>query len=141
MPQNCLYCHNKELLDSLMIKVADLTVSRVYLFKEQSHPGRCVVAYKDHVGQQFEIPEEDWVRFMLDVRKVALAIDKVFHPTKINFGAYSDTLKHAHWHIVPKYEGEFEFGGTFEMNPKKTYLSDAEYSAMIGRIQEALNSL
>lgn len=141
MPQNCLYCHNKELLDSLMIKVADLTVSRVYLFKEQSHPGRCVVAYKDHVGQQFEIPEEDWVRFMLDVRKVALAIDKVFHPTKINFGAYSDTLKHAHWHIVPKYEGEFEFGGTFEMNPKKTYLSDDEYSAMIGRIQEALNSL
>lgn len=141
MPQNCLYCHNKELLDSLMIKVADLTVSRVYLFKEQSHPGRCVVAYKDHIGQQFEIPEEDWVRFMLDVRKVAIAIDKVFHPTKINFGAYSDTLKHAHWHIVPKYEGEFEFGGTFEMNPKKTYLSDAEYSAMIGRIQEALNTL
>lgn len=141
MPQNCLYCHNKELLDSLMIKVADLTVSRVYLFKEQSHPGRCVVAYKDHVGQQFEIPEEDWVRFMLDVRKVAIAIDKVFHPEKINFGAYSDTLKHAHWHIVPKYEGEFEFGGTFEMNPKKTYLSDAEYAEMIGRIQEALNTL
>lgn len=141
MPQNCLYCHNKELLDSLMIKVADLTVSRVYLFKEQSHPGRCVVAYKDHVGQQFEIPEEDWVRFMLDVRKVALAIDKVFHPEKINFGAYSDTLKYAHWHIVPKYEGEFEFGGTFEMNPKKTYLSDAEYAEMIGRIQEALNTL
>lgn len=141
MPQNCLYCHNRELLDSLMIKVADLTVSRVYLFKEQSHPGRCVVAYKDHIGQQFEIPEEDWVRFMLDVRKVAIAIDKVFHPEKINFGAYSDTLKHAHWHIVPKYEGEFEFGGTFEMNPKKTYLSDAEYAEMIGRIQEALNSL
>ena len=141
MPQNCLYCHNKELLDSLMIKVADLTVSRVYLFKEQSHPGRCVVAYKEHVGQQFEIPEEDWVRFMLDVRKVAIAIDKVFHPEKINFGAYSDTLKHAHWHIVPKYEGEFEFGGTFEMNPKKTYLSDAEYAEMIGRIQEALNTL
>lgn len=141
MPQNCLYCHNKELLDSLMIKVADLTVSRVYLFKEQSHPGRCVVAYNDHIGQQFEIPEEDWVRFMLDVRKVALAIDKVFHPAKINFGAYSDTLKHAHWHIVPKYEGEFEFGGTFEMNPKKTYLSDAEYAEMIGRIQEALNTL
>lgn len=141
MPQNCLYCHNKELLDSLMIKVADLTVSRVYLFKEQSHPGRCVVAYKDHVGQQFEIPEEDWVRFMLDVRKVALAIDKVFHPAKINFGAYSDTLQHAHWHIVPKYEGEFEFGGTFEMNPKKTYLSDAEYAEMIGKLQDALNTL
>lgn len=138
MPHNCLYCENKEVLDSLMIWVADLSVSKVYLFKEQSHPGRCVVAYKDHVNQQFDIPEEDWVKFMLDARKVAVAIDKAFHPTKINFGAYSDTLKHAHWHIVPKYEGGFEFGGTFEMNPKKTYLSDEQYAEMIEKIRKEL---
>ena len=56
MPQNCLYCQNKAALDALMIKIADLEVSTLYLFKEQTHPGRCVVAYKDHVGQQFEIP-------------------------------------------------------------------------------------
>lgn len=138
MPQNCLYCLNKEALDSLMIKIADLSVSTVYLFKEQSHPGRCVVAYKDHIGQQFEIPEDEWVKFMLDTRRVAIAIDKVFHPAKINFGTYSDTLKHAHWHIVPKYEGCFEFGGVFEMNPKKTYFSDKEYEEMIDRIRKAL---
>ena len=75
MPQNCLYCHNKAVLDSLMIKIADLEVSTLYLFKEQTHPGRCVVAYKDHIGQQFEIPEADWVRFMLDTRRAAVAID------------------------------------------------------------------
>lgn len=138
MPQNCLYCQNKELLDSLMIKIADLSVSTLYLFKEQSHPGRCVVAYKEHIGQQFEIPEEDWIKFMLDTRKAAIAIDKVFHPTKINFGAYSDTLKHAHWHIVPKFEGQFEFGGVFEMNPKRTYLNDEEYAEVIDKIRKAL---
>lgn len=141
MPQNCIYCLNKEGLDKLMIKIADLKVSTVFLFKEQSHPGRCVVAYKDHIGQQFEVPEKEWVDFMLDTRKVAIAIDKVFHPTKINFGAYSDTLKHAHWHIVPKYEGEFEFGGTFEMNPGKTYLTDEEYAVRVKLIQDALKEI
>lgn len=138
MPQNCLYCQNRKVLDELMIKIADLEVSTLYLFKEQSHPGRCVVAYKDHVGQQFEIPADDWVRFMLDVRRVAEAIDKAFHPAKINFGAYSDTLKHAHWHIVPKYEGGFEWGGVFEMNPKQTYLTDGEYEETIRKIREQL---
>lgn len=138
MPQNCLYCLNKAALDELMIKIADLEVSTAYLFKEQSHPGRCVVAYKDHVNQQFDIPEADWLKFMKDVRRVATAIDKAYHPTKINFGAYSDTLKHAHWHIVPKYEGEFEWGGTFAMNPKQTYLTDAEYAEAVKKIKEQL---
>ena len=51
------------------------------------------------------------MRFMLDTRRAALAIEKAFHPSKLNFGAYSDTLAHPHWHLVPKYEGGPEWGG------------------------------
>ena len=86
MPQNCLYCQNKAALDALMIKIADLEVSTLYLFREQTHPGRCVVAFKDHVGQQFEIPEDEYIRFMLDVRRTAKAIDKAFHPARSTLG-------------------------------------------------------
>ena len=134
MPDNCLYCKNKAVLDELMIKIADLEVSTLYLFREQTHPGRCVVAYREHAGSQTDILEADWVRFMLDTRRAALAIEKAFHPSKINFGAYSDTLAHPHWHLVPKYEGGPEWGGTFEMNPKKTYLTDSAYEETIAAI-------
>lgn len=136
--ENCLYCKNKAVLDELMIKICDMEVSTLYLFKEQSHPGRVVLAYKDHVGEQFEIPEDEYVKFMLDVRKVGIALKELFNPAKINFGAYSDKLKHAHWHIVPKYEDGFEFGGVFEMNPKKCYLTDEEYAARVELIKNAL---
>lgn len=135
---DCLYCGNQAVLDELMIRICDLEVSTLYLFKEQSHPGRVVVAYKEHVSEQFEIPEADYLKFMLDIRRVGEALKKVFQPAKINFGAYSDTLKHAHWHIVPKYEGEFEYGGVFAMNPKQTYLSEEEYAQRIKKIREAL---
>ena len=138
MPQNCLYCQNKAALDALMIKIADLEVSTLYLFKEQSHPGRCVVAYKDHLGHQQQIPQEDWVKFMLDTRRAAQSIEKAFGPDRINFGAFSDTLNHAHWHLVPKYKDGFEWGGTFAMNPQKTYLTEEEYAATIEKIREAL---
>ncbi|HET7732975.1 MAG TPA: HIT family protein [Paludibacter sp.] len=135
---DCLYCQRNELQKSLMIEICDLSASTLFLFKEQSHPGRCVIAYKDHVKELFELSEADRNAFMADVCKVAEAVQKAFSPAKINYGAYSDKLPHLHFHIVPKYEGEFEFGGIFEMNPQKTYLTDDEYAAIIEKIAKEL---
>ena len=135
---DCLYCERNELQRSLMIEICDLSASTLFLFKEQSHPGRCIVAYKDHINELFELSESDRNAFMADVCKTAAAIQKAFNPTKINYGAYSDKLPHLHFHLVPKYEGEFGFGGTFEMNPQKVYLSDSEYTNTIDKILNAL---
>ena len=43
-PKECLYCQNNETLHNLMIEIAQLSVSRVFLFKEQTYRGRCLVA-------------------------------------------------------------------------------------------------
>lgn len=135
---DCLYCQRNELQQSLMIEICDLKASTLFLFKEQSHPGRCIVASKYHIKELFELSEMERNEFMADVCKVASAIQKAFSPAKINYGAYSDKLPHLHFHIVPKYEGEFGFGGTFEMNPQKVYLSDSEYKTMIEKITNEL---
>ncbi len=134
----CLYCQNNETLHDLMIKICDLGVSQLFLFKEQSHPGRCNVVYKDHGVEFHELTDEQRNAFMADVAKTAKAIAKAFNPTKINYGAYADTLSHLHMHIVPKYEGGFGFPGIFEMNPKKTYLSETEYTEVITKIKANL---
>lgn len=133
-----MYCQRNELQKSLMIEICDLKVSTLFLFKEQSHPGRCVVAYKDHINELFELSEKDRNDFMEDVCRVAAAMQKAFSPAKINYGAYSDKLPHLHFHLVPKYEGGLGFGGTFEMNPQKVYLSDREYAGMIEKITKVL---
>jgi diadenosine tetraphosphate (Ap4A) HIT family hydrolase len=135
---NCLYCDKDEKLDNLMIKVCELNVSTLYLFKEQSHEGRCVVAYNKHVNELFELEDKELELFMKDVTKAAAAIKKAFSPKKVNYGAYSDTLPHLHFHVVPKYENGYSWGGVFEMNPQKTYLSDEEYSKRISMIKENL---
>ena len=75
---------------------------------------------------------------MADVAKVTRAMQKVFNPAKINYGAYSDTLSHLHFHLIPKYEGGPDFGGVFQMNPKKVYLSDEEYAEMAEALKKAL---
>ena len=111
---------------------------RKILFKEQSHPGRCIVAYKDHVSEIVDISEEERRLFFEDVAHAAKAIHAAFHPDKLNYGAYGDTGCHLHMHLCPKYKDGFEWGGTFEMNPGKTLLTDAEYQEMIDKIKANL---
>ena len=121
-----------------MIKICDLSVSQLFLFKEQSYKGRCNVVYNQHGVDFHELTEEQRNAFMADVARVGKALDKVFQPDKINYGAYADTLTHLHMHVAPKYKDGYGFGGTFEMNPKKTYLTPEGYESMIARIKAAL---
>lgn len=137
--ENCLYCKNKEKLDSLMIPICDLSVTKLYLFREQTYYGRCVIAYKDHAVDLTELGPEDSAAFIADMQKVGKALIKAVNPAKVNYGMYSDTLPHLHVHIVPKQKDGYSFGGTFEMNvnPPK-YLSDEEYNEIITKIKENL---
>ena len=135
---NCGYCMRGELLDAFGIYICDLSVSTLILFKEQSHPGRCIVAYKDHVSEIVNISDEDRTAFFADVDRAAKAIHAVFKPDKLNYGMYGDTGCHLHMHLVPKYKDGFEWGGVFQMNPGLKNLTDAEYADMIEKIKAAL---
>ena len=140
--QNCAYCMRQEkpeLLDAFGVYICDLSVSSLILFKEQSHPGRCIVAYKDHVSELVNLSEAERDAFFADVARAAKAIHAAFHPDKVNYGAYGDTGRHLHFHLVPKYrEDDFEWGGVFAMNPGRKTLSEAEYAEMIEKLKANL---
>jgi Diadenosine tetraphosphate (Ap4A) hydrolase and other HIT family hydrolases len=121
-----------------MIEVCKLSVSTVFLFKEQTYQGRCIVTYKDHNVELFELNDDDLLAYMKDVNKVARAIQELFGPEKINYGAYSDKLKHLHFHLVPKYVNGPDFGGVFSMNPQQHYLSEAVYKKMVEDLKSKL---
>lgn len=135
---NCGYCVGGEPLAKFGIKICDLKVSQLILFKEQSKPGRCIVAYKDHVSEIVDISDKERDLFFADVAHAARAIHKVFKPDKLNYGAYGDTGYHLHMHLCPKYKDGDEWGGTFQMNPQKVYLTDEEYTKMAEQIKAAL---
>lgn len=136
--KKCAYCMEGELLDKFGIKICELEGSKVYLFKEQSHLGRCIVAHKKHVSEMVELTPEERNIYFEDINKVATALHKAFSPNKINYGAYGDTGHHLHFHLVPKYKDEFEWGNVFEMNPGKKYLSKEEYAEIIKKIKAYL---
>jgi diadenosine tetraphosphate (Ap4A) HIT family hydrolase len=137
---DCLYCRKDQRLSDLMIEITSLQVSTLFLFKEQTHPGRCVVAYRGHVNELFELPDAELALFTQDVARAAKALKTAFNPAKINYGAYSDKLPHLHMHLVPKYTDGAAWGTTFTMMPEpKQHLTESAYVDAIARIKKALD--
>jgi ATP adenylyltransferase len=136
---DCFYCTKDARLTQLMIEVCELPHSTVYLFRNQFFAGRCVVAFKGHKRELYELTPAERAGFMDDVARVAAAQNQLFHPDKINYAIFGDEVSHVHFHVVPKYRNNSEWGRPFPVNPdaKKT-LSDAEYAALVTRLQQQL---
>ena len=138
MDKNCAYCMEGELVDKFGIKICELETSKVYLFKEQSHKGRVIVAHKKHIGDMTVLSADERAAYFEDIAKVSNALQAAFKPNKVNYGAYGDTGCHLHFHLVPKYSDEFEWGNTFAMNPERITLTEEEYQELINQIKENL---
>lgn len=135
---NCAYCMEGELVAKFGIKICELETSKLYLFKEQSHEGRVIVAHKTHVGDMTELSDEERNGYFADIAKVSRALQKAFSPNKINYGAYGDTGHHLHFHLVPKYKDGYEWGGVFAMNPGEKTLTEEQYQILVEKIKENL---
>ena len=139
MSNNCFYCQKNEALDELMIEVCELEASTLYLFKEQTYRGRCLVDFNGHKNELFDLTDEERDLFMKDVTRAAKAMKLAFDVNKVNYGAYSDKMPHLHFHLVPKYEDGPGWGGTFEMMPSpKVLLNEEEYTQLIDKVRENL---
>lgn len=139
--QNCAYCMKGELVSKFGYFVMELKTSNLYLFKEQSHKGRVIIAHKKHVSEITALTDEERNDFFKDVNMVSNAIHNLFKPNKVNYGAYGDTGCHLHFHLVPKYKDEFEWGGIFLMDPKQTYASEEELKVMSDAFKSEINKL
>lgn len=139
LDQNCAYCMKGDLVAKFGYFCCEMESSNVYIFKEQSHPGRVIVAHKKHVSEIIELTDEERNQFFKDINTVSNAIHKVFNPDKVNYGAYGDTGHHLHFHLVPKYKDDFEWNGVFLMNPGFKIASDAECEEIAKKLRAAMN--
>lgn len=138
--KNCMYCMRDSRVSDLMIEIAELKVSTFFFFREQTHPGRCIIAYnKGHKGEVFELSPQERNDLMDDMAKAAEAIQKVFNPDKLNYASFGDKGPHVHFHIVPKYNDGAKWGAIFDMMPEeKVFLDDPEYKTYIEALRKEL---
>ena len=123
-----------------MLPLKELEWSDVYLFRDQKHRGRVVVALKEHKDEIWQLSDAQRDGFFKEVAKVAEAVSKVAHADKINYAIYGDLVSHFHVHVVPKRKGELEWGGPFTDKSEKVFLTEAEYEALSADLLAELNA-
>ena len=102
----CFYCdEHHEGREAIMFKVGDMKAGTLYLFKDQAHKGRCVLALKDHKKELCECAPQEMADYAEDLAKASGAVKELWGCTKLNLASFGDSNPHLHFHIVPKYEG------------------------------------
>lgn len=134
----CPYCEKGEKLVGFAYPVCELSATHLYLFREQSYPGRCLLALKRHAEEYSQLTREEREQVQEDLYRVSGALEELFHPGKVNLGAFGDTVRHFHIHVVPKYPGRLDWGGTFQMNPNLVYPEKQELEALAEKFRLAL---
>jgi diadenosine tetraphosphate (Ap4A) HIT family hydrolase len=138
--EGCFYCAKDDRLYRLMIEICKLEVSTLFLFREQTYRGRCVVALNAHETELFRLDRETLCAFSRDVAKTAAALQRAFGAAKINYAIYGDLVSHLHYHVVPKQKNGHNWGEPFAVHPSpEKYLGEQDYTEVIATIRKHLS--
>jgi len=135
----CKYCGHSPELFEIAVHIADFETSELYLMRNQAYPGRCILVFKNHRAELFELSPEELRSYSSELARSAAAIKTVFGAAKINYAAYGDLVPHLHFHLVPKFPGGRSWGAPFDLDPSPGLFPEAgELAKSIGDIRSAL---
>ena len=94
-----------------MSHVADLSVSSLFLHRDQTFRGRCILVPRGHHLFLHDIPASGGLALMSDLNRASMAIAAAVRPDIINTCSLGNVIRHLHWHLIPRFEGDPAWGG------------------------------
>jgi diadenosine tetraphosphate (Ap4A) HIT family hydrolase len=89
--------------DEHLIQIYDLTLSQLYLAKNQFVKGYCVLICRRHVIELSELSRPERAAYFDEVAPAASVLQKVFAADKMNYNILGNVSPHLHTHILPRY--------------------------------------
>jgi diadenosine tetraphosphate (Ap4A) HIT family hydrolase len=125
------------------LKVAQLSVSTLYLERNQTYRGHCMLMYDPgHVTGLEKLEPAEYERVMADLGRAARAIAAAVQPDHMNYASMGNVVPHLHWHIVPRYRSDPRWGlAIWTEDPAKmpvTRLAEAQYQELAALIRGKL---
>jgi diadenosine tetraphosphate (Ap4A) HIT family hydrolase len=120
--------------------VATLASGYVQLPPDGDFPGYCVLIYRRHVTELFDLDEVERCQMMEDVARIARAIQHVCKPEKINYAILGNEVPHLHCHIIPRKPDDGYWGRPIwarQESQKKT-LSHEEHARLKADLAHAI---
>ncbi len=144
--KGCQLCQPRAAKNEFSVKVKDLTVSTLFLDRNQVYRGYCVLVFNQrHVTGMDQLSDAEYKSFTEDLRQAMQAISHAVKPDHMNYASLGNLVPHLHCHIFPRYKTDprWRFNpfcppATGEM-PYQQLASEAEYDQLVASIMEYLN--
>jgi diadenosine tetraphosphate (Ap4A) HIT family hydrolase len=140
----CIFCKIKNNQDSTFVKDFGNWIYRVN--PSQFLLGTSVLVHKKHLEGLTSLSDEEIIEAFHIIKKIELALKKSFNPDWFNYLQTNNSLRHFHFHIIPRYKEKVEFEGeefvdeTFTNMPKESnrVLSKEVMEKLIKELQQNL---
>jgi len=136
----CDLIHSDAKDDEHLIQICDLTLSRLYLAKNQFVKGYCVLICYKHVIEPYELSRPERAMFFDDVARVACVLQKIFTADKMNYNILGNLSPHLHTHILPRYFTDSAPHRPIDpaLKGHEIFLTTAEYKERISWIADQI---
>jgi len=119
--------------------IADLSMGRLFLHRNQYIKGYCgLICYK-HVREPYELPQDEQEQFFADMMLAGLALEQAFKADKMNFQITGNRVPHLHCHLEPRYYGDAGGVGPVDPAAQTLYLAEEVYQQRVEMIRRALD--
>lgn len=118
--------------------IAEMPHSVAFLLADQTYRGRTVVWLKEHFDDPADLPTGLRNALMNEVMFVAEAIRRTLRPDRLNYTCFGNAVPHVHFHIIPRFRTDPDWGTAPWRENEKTGLPAAELDALATRIRETL---
>jgi len=135
MNKDCIFC--KIVKDGDKTEIIRFKHSVAILDINQFFRGKTLVIFKRHEEDLTELSEEEREGFFNEMMKVATVVKNVLEPDKLNYALLGNAVYHLHWHIIPRYRNDPNWGGP-PWPHDKVKLSEKEAVDLVKRIKKKL---
>jgi diadenosine tetraphosphate (Ap4A) HIT family hydrolase len=109
--RGCPLCAPRPAVNDYTYFVSKLTVSSLYVARNQAYRGTCTLVYDPaHVTRPSELDVAAWRQFSVDIWTAEAAISRAVQPDHINVQCLGNTVPHLHAIIVPRYRSDPQWG-------------------------------
>lgn len=134
---DCSFCSLLDAYDHAA-RISEFENSVAFLTRDQSHPGRCVLILKSHLEHFHELSETHFETFNREMRLLDDALRRTFQPDRINYAVLGNVVAHVHWHLIPRYRADSDWGAPPWPAQEGRTLPVEGYQEMAERIRRTL---
>lgn len=133
--KNCAFCTIQR-DDQNSTWILNLTYGSLFLNLNQSYLGRCLYVPFEHYKDLSTIDETDYMNYNQEVLFASNVIRNCVNADLVNIAMLGNKVAHVHWHIIPRYKNDPNWGNPPWPNDIKD-IGPVKMKALLAKIRTA----